>query len=108
MTRTRRSALVLGAALAAVLTFAGVSGCDDDDDSAVVTGASCSTACNRYRTCFNSSFDVAGCTNQCQSALNNGNIIATDADDCLDCIGEAVCAPAYNCANACDFIIVVP
>jgi uncharacterized membrane protein YgcG len=109
MTKTIRSALFLGAALSAIVTFTAISGCEDDDDVAVVTtGASCSTACGRYQACFNSAYDVAACTSSCQSAMANNTIVATDVDDCIDCIGANTCSPAFNCVDACDLVVVVP
>ena len=111
MTKKHRYALFLGAALSAMVTFTGISGCEDDDDdtvAVVATGANCSNVCNRYRACFNASYDVNACINQCQTSLNNRTIVSTDVEDCRECVGENVCAPAYTCADACDLVIVVP
>jgi hypothetical protein len=109
MTKTIRSALFLGAALSAIVTFTAISGCEDDDDVVVTsTGATCNSVCNRYRACFDAAFDVAACTSSCQARIDNRTIVATDADDCMDCIGSNVCAPVFSCADACDLVVVVP
>ena len=108
MTKKRCSALFLGAAMSAMVMFFGVGGCNDNDDAVVTTTADCSTVCNRYRTCFNQSFDVTTCTNRCQTALTNRTIVSTDIDDCRNCMGANACTPAYSCADACDLVIVVP
>jgi hypothetical protein len=109
MIKKCRSVFVLGAALAAItLSFTSLSGCEDDDDDAVVFGvADCGTVCDRYRACFDPAYDVGACTSRCQTAVNNDTVVSTDVDDCLECIGENTCAPTYVCADACDVVIVV-
>ena len=108
MTKKHCSALFLGAAMSAMVMFFGVGGCDDTDDAVVTTtAADCGSVCQRYQTCFNPTFDVATCTNRCQTALTNRVIVSTDINDCRDCMGGNACTPGYLCADACDLVIVV-
>jgi hypothetical protein len=106
MKKTAR--LFIGAALGAVLTFVGASGCDDNET--LFTGDNCEEACGRYQACYNASFDVTACTNRCETALNDNTsgVTVQTTDACLECIGENSCLSAtYNCAAVCDLFIVV-
>jgi hypothetical protein len=97
----------MGAALAAMLSVATMSGCDDDVET-VLTGNQCEEACDRYAACFDNTFNTDLCTNNCEAAVNNNTIAVATTDDCLNCIGAAVCgAPTYACANVCNSIIVI-
>jgi len=106
MKKKLRFGPVLGAAFVAVVAVVGVSGCEDDDTGTVATSANCDDVCDQYRACFNPSYDVAACTNRCVAQVGNKTILSTDVDDCLDCIGDNMCSPAYSCTGACDTIIV--
>ena len=98
----------LGAALAAFLGLGAISSCSDNNSATtLLTGDHCSDACERYAACFNASFDVNACENNCEAALNQDTITVQTTQDCLDCIGANVCGASYNCSAICGGIIVI-
>jgi hypothetical protein len=99
-----------GAVLAAVFSMAAITGCDDNNNSTetLLTGDHCNDACERYAVCFNTSFDVNTCQNNCEAALANTSISLQTTQDCVDCIGTNLCSSAtYDCAAVCGGIIVI-
>lgn len=105
------SRFFMGAVMAAMLSFAGMTGCgsnDNDTDNVTLTGDNCDNACARYAICYNASFDTVACVNRCEAAINSATITVTTTDDCLACIGANVCASAtYACDAVCGAFIVV-
>lgn len=70
----------------------GFSGCNAVD---------CSQICERYKTCFDSSYDTTACKARCRS-----NTSAKTADACSDCLDKHACVPAaFACAPECGGIV---
>lgn len=84
-------ALVLTLSLAAP-------GCDD-----VAQAIDCNTICNRYKDCFDASYDVSACTDRCKPMLETD---PHGADDCAACIDDRSCAGSvFACAADCQGIV---
>jgi hypothetical protein len=109
MSKKHVSRYFMGAALAAFLSLGAASGCSDNGSTETLrTGDHCGDACERYATCFNTSFDVNACENNCEARLNDSSVTVQTTDDCLNCIGASVCSAAtYNCDNLCNSIIII-
>jgi hypothetical protein len=99
----------MGAALAAFLSFATLTGCDNNDaPETVLSGDRCGDACQRYATCYDASFDVASCTSRCEAAVADSSVSVETTSDCLSCIGDAACGSgSFTCAVTCAAVIVL-
>jgi hypothetical protein len=107
MSKKAGSRYFLGAALAAILSFAAGAGCSDDTET-LFTGDNCEEACNRYAACYDPTFNTDLCEDRCEAALDQDTIVVQTTDDCLACIGVSVCgAPTYSCAAVCTGVIVI-
>ena len=96
----KHASFFLTAALAGVMSFmVGASGCDD-----VEAAFDCDTVCERYRDCFDLSYDVAACQNRCEIAAET-DVFQNLVDSCEDCIGVNSCvSTTFNCP-VCDNIV---
>jgi hypothetical protein len=66
----------------------------------------CQAVCERYRDCYNSSYDVGGCESRCRSNAANDPNAQQEADACDACIGDKSCASAtFNCGTTCGTIV---
>jgi hypothetical protein len=108
MMKKHVSGHLLGAALAALLSFGAV-GCSDNAGTTTLrTGDHCGDACERYAECFNQNFDVNACENNCEARLDDTTIQVQTTQDCVDCIGANVCSSAvFNCSAVCASIIII-
>jgi len=97
----KKTSFVLTAALAGVLSFmVGASGCDDLEAS-----FDCDTVCERYRSCFNTAYDVGSCQSRCEARADNNTAFQNAVDACENCIGVNSClSMTFNCP-ACDTIV---
>jgi hypothetical protein len=80
---------------------AGFVGCDKAD--AIFD---CQSVCSRYRDCFNSSYDVSKCRNDCRASSEQDSNFRQKADSCEKCINDKSCAGTFACAAEC--VGVVP
>lgn len=67
----------------------------------------CQGICDRYRSCFDSDYDVAACASRCRSHSSDDSDFRRKADVCNACISERSCTAAtFKCAADC--VSVVP
>jgi hypothetical protein len=72
----------------------------------VETAFDCNDVCNRYKDCYNPSYDVTTCRNNCRSAAASDPNKQADAMACDSCIGDKSCLSAtFNCASECSGIV---
>ena len=90
----------LGAALAATVSFVGAGGCDSTQNA-----FNCSDLCNRYRDCFDHSYDVGACSSRCQSNANSNQNFDERANSCQNCLNENSCAGAALSCPSCAGIV---
>jgi hypothetical protein len=95
-----RPARFLGSVLALSATFA-VVGCGDDPEE-VVNRITCDDVCQRYSDCFDSSYDVDGCTDRCTNDTTASEEKEERLELCHECIDDESCTGAvFDCATEC-------
>jgi hypothetical protein len=73
---------------------------------AVQNAVDCNGICNRYKTCFDSNYDVGKCESNCRDNANSNNNYMTDVNDCNNCIDDKSCASAtFSCAAPCATVV---
>ena len=82
----------MGAALAAIVAFAGAGGCDETQNA-----WNCSDLCNRYQDCFDQNYDVNACNTRCQTVQTDCNL---RCDGNIPCINQCQVS-ADTCADSC-------
>lgn len=98
MTFSRYAALIFGA-------LAAVSACGSDDDSAG-TPITCASVCQRYAKCFDSNYDVGGCTTRCTEDATAKQEKQDQLDACNSCIGDKSCASSvFSCGTDCGHFV---
>jgi hypothetical protein len=92
-----RPALALLAALVGALAL----GCGDIDNA-----FDCNGICDRYKSCFDSSYNTSACYNRCQARGTSNNESRRVIDTCAACIGGLSCAGAvFTCAVQCSSVV---
>lgn len=67
----------------------------------------CNGICQRYASCFSSSYDVDACAARCRQSAANDVDFRRKADTCNACISERSCVQAtFACVSEC--VSVVP
>jgi predicted MFS family arabinose efflux permease len=99
------------ATLLAPLTLFGTSlsttGCDPEDTvDAVDAKIDCASICNRYKDCFDSSYDTDTCRSKCEDNSKADSSYDAKAEACDNCLDDASCAESFSCADKC--LNVVP
>ncbi len=78
-----------------------VSGC-----GAIDSAADCQSICDRYKTCFDSTYDTTSCASRCRADSNTNADHKRQADTCNACIDSRSCASStFNCAASCGSIV---
>ncbi|MDX2023686.1 MAG: hypothetical protein SF187_25840 [Deltaproteobacteria bacterium] len=78
-----------------------VAGCDEADKI-----FDCQSVCDRYKSCFNNSYDVGACRDRCKSKADADKDFEKKADACESCIDDRSCTSAtFNCATECASIV---
>ena len=91
--------------LALGLFFSGVVGCSDTVDE-ITNSVDCHTVCKRYADCFNSDYDVDGCSDKCESRAGSDDDKQRALRACDACIDDRSCTSAtFNCADDCVGIV---
>lgn len=66
----------------------------------------CDAICNRYKSCFDSSYDVAACAQRCRSDSRSDADYKRRADVCNACIDDRSCSEStFNCGSSCGGIV---
>ena len=67
----------------------------------------CHDVCQRYADCFNSSYDISGCTDKCEADASDSSDKQNKLDDCHACIGDKSCVADFtSCSASCGTFIV--
>jgi hypothetical protein len=81
-----------------VLCALGGVGCQSGPIHDIDVEVDCNDLCNRYRDCYDSSYDVVACRNRCDETNNTDPASANECDTCLD---SRSCTEAFACADEC-------
>ena len=66
----------------------------------------CHAICERYRSCFESSYDVGACEVRCRDRSSSTPDYRRQADQCNACIDERSCAAStFNCVGQCASVV---
>jgi hypothetical protein len=66
----------------------------------------CQSVCNRYKTCFDSAYDVGRCRNTCKDKADADKSFEQKADDCENCLDDKSCSEAtFKCPIQCAGIV---
>lgn len=99
--RTSFGALVAFATLSLTL----VGGCSDTVDD-VKNKIDCHSVCKRYSDCFDSNYDVDGCSDRCENNADAEEDRQRKLRMCDDCIDNRSCSDAtFKCADDCIGIV---
>jgi hypothetical protein len=70
------------------------------------TAFDCQTICDRYKTCFDSTYNVDSCRSNCQNKAANDMDYQRKVDDCEACIDDRSCSSAtFSCGPRCIGIV---
>ena len=93
--KKKATVMFVSAALAAIVSFVGAGGCDD-----VQNAFNCADLCNRYQSCFNSSYDTRACTDRCEDLADESQNFDERANRCQNCLNQNACLEAtFNCPD---------
>jgi hypothetical protein len=80
-------------------------GCSEAVDE-VTSTVKCADVCGRYKDCFDSDFDVDGCTDRCEDDADASENREQRLEACDSCIDDKSCTDAtFNCASQCAGIV---
>jgi hypothetical protein len=66
----------------------------------------CQSVCNRYKTCFDSNYDVGACRSRCKDKADADKTFQDKADACESCIDDKSCSEAtFKCATECGGVV---
>jgi hypothetical protein len=87
--------------LAGLLTLAAVAaGCG------VEAAYDCHGVCDRYQSCYDSSYDTGSCASRCRDNASSESGYANKADNCHECMDDNSCAAStFGCATLCVGIV---
>jgi len=92
--------VLMGSVGLAAGVFSSSSGCGAD------AAFDCHQVCDRYKTCFDQSYDVGACSERCRTNSANSSTVRSQADQCEACIDDKSCASAtFSCATTCGSIV---
>jgi len=97
MTPMKRFTLAILLAASAVVGFS----CN-----AATNAVDCNGICDRYQSCFDSSYDTTSCESRCRSNADSDANYMTQSDACSSCITDKSCASAtFTCGGDCAGIV---
>ena len=85
------------------ISLVGVVSCSEDNDpiEQFDEATDCSSICERYQECFDESYDVDECQDNCEARADDPDHRGQE-DRCQECIEEASCTGAvFNCTDDC-------
>jgi hypothetical protein len=66
----------------------------------------CQSVCDRYKTCFDSKYDVGACRSRCKDKADADKTFQQRADTCESCIDDKSCSEAtFTCATQCAGVV---
>lgn len=75
--------------------------CADIDNA-----ADCNKICDRYRECFDTSYDATACYNRCRSTGTSSDEARRRVDTCSACINGLSCVgAAFTCGAQCNTVV---
>jgi hypothetical protein len=96
----RASITILG--VWAMTTIGGCANPVEEIDESV----DCADICDRYRDCYDDSYDTGACRNRCNGLVDGENGDPHAADACDACLDERSCVEsAFTCGGACAGIL---
>ena len=99
-----RNRLICAGFMAVGLALGAV-GCSSTVDE-VTNKIDCHTVCKRYADCFNSDYDVDGCTDRCENNADSSDARQNKLQACDNCIDDKSCSgAAFNCTDECVGIV---
>jgi len=73
---------------------------------AINNAVDCQAICNRYQSCFNSSYDTGACASRCRTDSANDPDYQHKATVCSACIDQQSCTSAtFSCSGSCGTIV---
>jgi hypothetical protein len=101
MKKSLKSGIILGI----LLYVATQLGCSSTVDE-ITSSIDCHGVCKRYADCFNSDYDVDGCTDKCENSADSDDERQRKLRTCNTCIDDRSCTEAtFNCAADCAGIV---
>jgi hypothetical protein len=77
-------------------------GCGSDDDTGGESPFDCTRTCDRYRACFDATYDVNACSQRCIAAQASTPGFADQANKCDVCLNQQeTCSASFDCASDC-------
>jgi hypothetical protein len=72
----------------------------------VTNTVNCASVCDRYAQCFDSDFDVEGCTDRCENEADASENREARLESCNSCIDDRSCTSAtFECSTQCAGIV---
>jgi hypothetical protein len=66
----------------------------------------CQAVCDRYKSCFDSTYDVGTCRSRCRDKADSDDTFQKKADACEACIDDKSCSEAtFKCATECAGVV---
>lgn len=89
--------------LTLTLGLATLTGCNAPDPIREIDqSVDCADVCNRYRDCYDSSYDVDSCRDRCEGYVDSDGGMPFAANECDTCLDARSCAgSAFSCADEC-------
>ena len=66
----------------------------------------CTAICDRYKSCYDASYDTSDCYKSCRSNSKSDGNFQDKVDSCRSCIdGKDCTAAAFNCSAECAGVV---
>ncbi|MGE0789350.1 MAG: hypothetical protein AB7S26_26990 [Sandaracinaceae bacterium] len=94
-----------GILLAGILAISGsLVGCTNPVEE-INEVADCANLCDRYRDCYDSSYDTDACRDRCNTYVDADGGMQYAADECDACLDAHSCAESFACVVECSPIL---
>lgn len=100
MVQTERPMSIRTTLFALLLTTLAVAGCDEVDEK-----VDCAMICDRYRDCFDASYDTEACRGRCETNADTVADFDDKADACENCLDDRSCTGSFACVAECSGIV---
>jgi hypothetical protein len=91
--------------LSSIVVALGIAGCQDPIMQ-IDQSVDCHDVCERYRSCYDTSYDTGACQNRCENYVHGDGGHGSAADACDMCMDDTSCASAaFTCSSACANIL---